>query len=43
MYIYKKKETLWVSGRYVKKNWRAAGLALTTSAPSHTIVTDGNC
>ena len=28
---------------YIKKNWRAAGLELTTSAPSRTIVTDGNC
>ena len=46
IYIYirrKKKETLWVSGKYIKKNWRAAGLELTTSAPSRTIVTDGNC
>ena len=39
----KKKETLWVSGKYLKKNWRAAGLELTTLAPSRTIVTDGNC
>ena len=31
--IYKKKkETLWVSGKYIKKNWRAAGLEPTTSA-----------
>ena len=28
---------------YIKKNWRATGLELTTSAPSRTIVTDGNC
>ena len=28
---------------YIKKNWRAAGLELTTIAPSRTIVTDGNC
>ena len=28
---------------YIKKNWRAAGLELTTRAPSRTIVTDGNC
>ena len=28
---------------YIKKNWRAAGLELTTKAPSRTIVTDGNC
>ena len=28
---------------YIKKNWRAAGLELTTLAPSRTIVTDGNC
>ena len=27
----------------IKKNWRAAGLELTTIAPSRTIVTDGNC
>ena len=27
----------------LKKNWRAAGLELTTRAPSRTIVTDGNC
>ena len=27
----------------LKKNWRAAGLELTTLAPSRTIVTDGNC
>ena len=27
----------------IKKNWRAAGLELTMSAPSRTIVTDGNC
>ena len=32
---------LWVSGKYIKKNWRAAGLELTT--PSRTIVTEGNC
>ena len=42
IYMYKKKETLGVSGQYIKKNWRAAGLELTTSAPSRTIVTDGN-
>ena len=41
--IYKKKETLRVSGKYIKKNWRAAGLELSTIAPSRTIVTDGNC
>ena len=28
---------------YIKKNRRAAGLELTTIAPSRTIVTDGNC
>ena len=28
---------------YIKKNWHAAGLELTTSAPSRMIVTDGNC
>ena len=39
----KKRETLWFSGKYIKKYWRAAGLELTTSAPSRTIVTDGNC
>ena len=39
----KKKQTLWVSRKYIKKNWRAAGLELTTSATSRTIVTDGNC
>ena len=27
----------------IKKNWRAAGLEPTTSAPSRMIVTDGNC
>ena len=27
----------------IKKNWCAAGLELTTLAPSRTIVTDGNC
>ena len=27
----------------IKKNWRAAGLELMTSAPRRTIVTDGNC
>ena len=27
----------------LQKNWRAAGLELTTIAPSRTIVTDGNC
>ena len=43
IYIYKKKETLWVSGKYIKKNWRAAGLEPATSAPSRTIVTDVNC
>ena len=43
LYIYKKKkkEVLWVSGKYIKKNWHAAGLEPTTSAPSRTIVTDG--
>ena len=29
---------LWVSGKYIKKNWCAAGLELTTPAPSRTIV-----
>ena len=43
IYIFKKKETLWVSGKYIKKNWCAAGLEPTMSAPSRTIVTDGNC
>ena len=38
-----KKGTLWVSGKYIKKNWRAGGLEATASAPSCTIVTDGNC
>ena len=28
---------------YIKKNWRADGLELTMSAPSRTIVTEGNC
>ena len=28
---------------YIKKKWCAAGLELTTIAPSRTIVTDGNC
>ena len=41
--IIKKKETLWKSGKYIKKNWRAAGLELTTRGISRTIVTDGNC
>ena len=27
----------------IKKNWCAAGVELTTLAPSRTIVTDGNC
>ena len=26
IYICKKEETLWVSGKYIKKKWRAAGL-----------------
>ena len=39
----KKKETLWVSGKYIKKNRRAARVEPATSAPSRTIVTDGNC
>ena len=43
IYVRRKKETLWVSGKYIKKNWRAAGLELTTLAPSRTIVTDANC
>ena len=44
IYIYKKKkQTLCVSGKYINKNGRAAGLELTTIAPSRTIVTDGNC
>ena len=34
---------LWISGKYIKKNWSAAGIELTTSAPSRTSVTDGNC
>ena len=34
----KKKVALWVSGKYIKKNWRAAGLEPTTSAHSRTIV-----
>ena len=38
MYIRRrKKETLWVSGKYIKKNWRAAGLELTTPAPSRVV------
>ena len=37
IYKYKKKETLWVSGKYIKKNWRAAGLEPMMSAPSHSI------
>ena len=44
IYTYmKKKEALWVSGKYIKKNWRAAGLEPTTSVTSYTILTDGNC